>query len=106
MVVINCTTPEVKMPKELIQVKNQIVPKPVTIANNEFEANAGMKVLKALIKETVIAALVHHTETKSRLLKNLRSHLGLFENKHKDLRWQRVINYLNAQTLLKLKKHQ
>ena len=64
MVVINCTTPEVKMPKELIQVKNQIVPKPVTIANNEFEANAGMKVLKALIKETVIAALVHHTETK------------------------------------------
>ena len=64
IVVINCTTPEVNMPKELIQVKNQIVERPVRIANKEFVANAGMKVLKALIKETVIAALVHHTETK------------------------------------------
>jgi hypothetical protein len=64
IVVINCTTPEVNMPKELIQVKNQIVAKPVTIANTELVAKAGMKVLKALIKETVMAALVHHTETK------------------------------------------
>ena len=64
IVVINCTTPEVKIPKELIQVKNQIVVRPVKIARSELVANAGMKVLKALIKETVIAALVHHTETK------------------------------------------
>ena len=64
IVVINCTIPEVKMPKELIQVKNQIVVRPVKIARSELVANAGMKVLKALIKETVIAALVHHVETK------------------------------------------
>ena len=64
MVVINCTTPDVNMPKELIQVKNQIVAKPVAMANNELVANAGIKVLRALINETVIAALVHHTDTK------------------------------------------
>ena len=64
IVVINCTTPEVNMPKELIQVKNQIVAKPVTMAKTEFVAKAGIKVLRALIKETVIAALVHHTDTK------------------------------------------
>jgi hypothetical protein len=63
IVVINCTTPEVNMPKELIQVKNQMVASPVTMAKNEFVANAGIKVLIALIKETVIAALVHHTDT-------------------------------------------
>jgi hypothetical protein len=64
IVVISCTTPEVNMPKELIQVKNQIVAKPVAMANNELVANAGIKVLRALINETVIAALVHHTDTK------------------------------------------
>ena len=52
------------MPKELIQVKNQIVAKPVAMANNELVANAGIKVLRALINETVIAVLVHHTDTK------------------------------------------
>ena len=64
IVVTNCNLPEVKIPNELIQVKNHIVAKPVNAANKLLVANAGMKVLKALIKETVIAALVHHTETK------------------------------------------
>ena len=64
IVVINCKMPEVKIPNELIQVKNQIVAKPVKAANKLFVANAGIKVLRALINETVIAALVHHTETK------------------------------------------
>jgi hypothetical protein len=64
IVVINCTTPEVNMPKELIQVKNQMVASPVTMAKNEFVAKAGIKVLIALTNETVIAALVHHTENK------------------------------------------
>ena len=36
MVVINCTTPDVNMPKELTQVKNQIVARPVIIANIEL----------------------------------------------------------------------
>ena len=64
IVVINCTTPDVYMPKELIQVKNQMVVKPVTIANTELVAKAGIKVLRALTNETVIAALVVHTENK------------------------------------------
>ena len=64
MVEINCTTPDVNIPKEFTQVKNQIVDKPVMMASVALVANAGMKVLNALIKETVIAALVHHTETK------------------------------------------
>ena len=52
------------MPKELIQVKNQMVANPVIIAKNELLAKAGIKVLSALIKETVMAALVHQTDTK------------------------------------------
>jgi hypothetical protein len=64
MVDINCTTPDVNIPNEFTQVKNQMVVKPVMMASVAFVANAGIKVLNALIKETVIAALVHHTETK------------------------------------------
>ena len=64
IVVINCTKPDVYMPKELIQVKNQMVVKPVTIANTELVAKAGIKVLRALTNETVIAAFVVHTENK------------------------------------------
>ena len=64
IVVINCTLPEVTIPKELIQVKNQIVASPVTIAKLVLLAKAGIKVLRALTKETVMAALVHQTETK------------------------------------------
>ena len=41
-----------------------MVAKPMMMASVALVANAGMKVLNALIKETVIAALVHHTETK------------------------------------------
>ena len=41
-----------------------MVPNPVTTANKALLAKAGINVLIALIKETVIAALVHHTETK------------------------------------------
>ena len=52
------------MPNEFIQVKNQIIPSPVTIDNGGFVANAGIKVLNALIKETAMAALAQHTETK------------------------------------------
>ena len=56
--------PEVKIPNELIHVKNQIVAKPVNAANKLLDAQVGIKVLKALINETVMAALVHQTETK------------------------------------------
>jgi hypothetical protein len=54
-----------KIPNELTQVKNQIVDKPIVIANTAFVAKAGKKVLSALTKETVMAALVHHPETHS-----------------------------------------
>ena len=64
MVVINCNFPDVKMPSVLTHVNNQIVASPAKAASKAFVANAGINVLIALIKETVIAALVHQTETK------------------------------------------
>ena len=64
IVVTNCNFPEVNIPNELTQVKNQMVASPVNAASKLLVDNAGIKVLIALIKETVIAALEHQTETK------------------------------------------
>ena len=64
IVVMSCSLPEVNTPNVLIHVSIHIVAKPVNTANKELVAKAGIKVPKALIKETVIAALVHHTEIK------------------------------------------
>ena len=62
MVVTNCNLPDARTPNVLIHVNIQIVDSPVNTANKELVASAGMKVLNALIKETVMAALVHQTE--------------------------------------------
>ena len=64
IVVINCNLPEVKIPNEFTQVKIQIVTRPAITATNGLVAKIGMNALNALIKETAIAALVNHTETK------------------------------------------
>ena len=62
IVVTNCNFPEARTPFVLIQVKNQIANKPALTAAIALLASTGKKVLKALIKETAIAALVHQSE--------------------------------------------
>ena len=61
-VVSTCTIAIVFKALELIQVKNQITPKPVVIAANLFSPRTGKNTSKYPTRATAIAALVHQIE--------------------------------------------
>src|SRR5580693_9106442 len=62
IVVTNCNFPEVTMPRVFTQVNSHIAPSPVKTASRAFVARAGKKVLKALTRDTAMAAFVHQIE--------------------------------------------
>ena len=62
MVVTSCILPDTIIPFVLIHVRNQIAHNPVSDEANGFPFRTGKKVLKALTKETVMAALLHQIE--------------------------------------------